>query len=96
VESDLSTWEPDAPLSAVICTGAAMAGLTLKERRRVIEVLKSATADGGVHLLQAIISGGRKKVVSLDELRSRYQGWSVTVDEAGGDRNMFMARKDIA
>ena len=95
VESDLSAWEPDAPLTAVICTGAALADLTPKERRRVIEVLQSATADGGVHLLQAIVSGSRK-AVSVTELRSRYRGWAVTVDDADGSGDTFVARKEIA
>ena len=100
VAADLNTWEPDdAPLSAVICTPAAFAGLNLKARRRVIELLKSVTADGGVHLLQTMAaSTGRRRSPSLDELRSRYRGWAVTVDEdpAGGGLNTLVARKEIA
>lgn len=97
VAADLTTWEPDTQLTAVICSPSALAGLTMKMRRRVIEVLQSATAEGGVHLVQ-VGATKRRKMPSLDELRTRYRGWSVTVDQAGGDGSMntFMARKDIA
>src|ERR1700730_9540491 len=58
----LDSWTPDAPLSAVIYTPAAFAGLTAAERARVIQVLQSATADGGVHLVQTIAAGKRTPV----------------------------------
>src|SRR5678816_2411758 len=45
--SPLSEWAPDGPLSAVICSPAAFAGLSELDRTRVIEVLQSATLDGG-------------------------------------------------
>jgi hypothetical protein len=98
VAADLTTWEPDAPLSAVICTPAALAGLNMNARRRVIEILQSATAEGGVHVVQTIGTTKRRRMPSLDELRARYRGWSVTVDEArdGAMVNTFMARKEIA
>src|SRR6476661_1075562 len=74
-------------------TPAAFAGLAAAERARVIQVLQSATADGGVHLVQTI-AAGKRAPVSLDELRRRYQGWDVTVEE--GAPNTFMARKGVA
>ena len=89
----LDTWTPDAPLTAVIYTPAAFAGLAAAERTRVIQVLQSATADGGVHLVQTI-AAGKRAPVSLDELRRRYQGWDVTVEQ--GSANTFVARKAIA
>jgi hypothetical protein len=89
----LGSWTPDEPLSAVIYTPAAFAGLTAAERARVIQVLQSATADGGVHLVQTI-AAGKRTPVSLEELRRRYRGWDVTVDES--DPNSFLARKAIA
>ncbi|MDB4887118.1 MAG: hypothetical protein JWN79_2556 [Gemmatimonadetes bacterium] len=89
----LDSWTPDAPLSAVIYTPAAFAGLTTTERARVIQVLQSATADGGVHLVQTI-AAGKRTPVSLEELRRRYRGWDVTVDE--NDPNSFLARKALA
>jgi hypothetical protein len=89
----LESWTPDAPLTAVIYTPAAFTGLTAAERARVIHVLQSATADGGVHLVQTI-AAGKRTPVSLAELRRRYRGWDVTVEE--GAPNTFMARKGVA
>jgi hypothetical protein len=89
----LESWTPDAPLTAVIYTPAAFAGLSAAERARVIQVLQSATADGGVHLVQTI-AAGKRTPVSLDELRRRYRGWEVTVDESAP--NTFLARKGLA
>jgi hypothetical protein len=89
----LESWTPDAPLTAVIYTPAAFTGLTSAERARVIQVLQSATADGGVHLVQTI-AAGKRTPVSLDELRRRYRGWDVTVEE--GAPNTFLARKGVA
>jgi len=89
----LGSWTPDAPLTAVIYTPAAFAGLSATERARVIEVLQSATEDGGVHLVQTI-AAGKRAPVSLDELRRRYRGWDVTVVEGGA--STFVARKGVA
>jgi hypothetical protein len=89
----LESWTPDAPLTAVIYSPAAFAGLSTGERARVIQVLQSATADGGLHLVQTI-AAGKRTPVSLDELRRRYRGWDVTVGE--GAANTFMARKGLA
>ena len=86
----LDSWTPDHPLTAVIYSPAAFAGLSTAERARVIQVLQSATADGGVHLVQTI-ARGKRTPVSLDELRRRYRGWDVTVDEQAPDT--FLARK---
>jgi len=91
--TEIHAWTPEAPLTAVIYTPAAFAGLTAAERARVIQVLQSATADGGVHLVQTI-AAGKRTPVSLEELRRRYRGWDVTVDES--DPNSFLARKAIA
>lgn len=97
IAADLTTWEPDTPLTTVICAPAALSGLTIKTRRRVIEALQSATSEGGIHLLQAVSSTARRRIPSVDELRKRYHGWSVTVEDAGsGGVNTFTARKAIA
>jgi hypothetical protein len=74
----------------VIYTPAAFAGLSTAERSRVIQVLQSATADGGVHLVQTI-AAGKRSPGSLDELRRRYRGWDITVDDSAP--SSFMARK---
>ena len=89
----LDSFTPDTALSAVIYTQAAFAGVSAAERARVIQVLQSATADGGVHLVRTIVAG-KKKAVSMEELRKRYRGWDVTVDEASPDS--FIARKGMA
>lgn len=86
----LDSWTPDQTLTAVIYSPAAFAGLGAAERARVIQVLQSATADGGVHLVQTI-AHGKRSPVSLDELQRRYRGWEVTVEE--GAPNTFLARK---
>ena len=88
----LHSFTPEAPLTAVIYTEAAFVGLPASERARVIQVLQSATADGGVHLVQTIVAG-KRTAVSIEELRRRYQGWDVTVDEVTPDS--FLARKGI-
>ena len=89
----LHSFTPDAPLTAVIYSEAAFVGLPASERARVIQVLQSATADGGVHLVQTIVAG-KRTAVSIEELRRRYQGWDVTVDEVTPDS--FLARKGMA
>ena len=89
----LDSFTPDTALSAVIYTQAAFAGVSVAERARVIQVLQSATADGGVHLVRTIVAG-KKKAVSMEELRKRYRGWDVTIDEASPDS--FIARKGMA
>ena len=77
---DLATWMPDTQLTAVVVTPSALSGLSAAQRARVIEVLQSATLDGGVHLVQAIAAG--KRSLTVDELRTRYHGWMVSVERS--------------
>jgi hypothetical protein len=107
---DLATWQPHEQLSAVIVSPAALEGLSADERARVIESLQSATLDGGVHLVEVIASSAKGAVpgtLSLEELRSRYRGWSVTVERTdaaqpsgsaspGARSKTFLARKGAA
>ncbi|HEY9226234.1 MAG TPA: hypothetical protein VIP11_06290 [Gemmatimonadaceae bacterium] len=94
---DLSSWTPHLPLNAVIVNPAALHGLGPVERARVIETLQSATMDGGVHLVQTVAAGGRvSDAVSLEELRTRYRGWTVTVERADDSTKSFLARKGAA
>ena len=90
----LIDWSPEEPLNAVVCTPAAFAGLTPAERARVIEVLQSATRDGGVHLVDTIIAsrGGP----SLSELKKSYKGWTISVLDDGTTSRSFVARKAVA
>ena len=90
----LSDWSPGEPLSAVVCTPAAFAGLTAAQRARVIEVLQSATRDGGVHLLDTIIASRNEP--SLSELKKSYKGWTISILDDGTKSRSFVARKEVA
>lgn len=88
--ADLGSFEPNAPLTAVVCTAAAFAGLNVAEREHAIATLQSATLDGGVHLVQTIVAG--QSALSMEELAERYRGWSVSVEGAVGGSTLI-ARK---
>lgn len=92
VAGELDEWTPDSPLRAVICSHSALNSLSPRERARVIAVLQSATADGGVHLVETIVAGSS----AIEELRATYRGWDVSVELAdrGGDEQIFLARKE--
>lgn len=92
--ADLTVWTPEAELQAVVVTAAALKELSSTDRQRVIEVLKGATVDGGVHLVQSIAAG--RSSPSLSELESRYEGWSVSVEHVMGQAGTFYARKELA
>jgi hypothetical protein len=93
--ADLTTWIPDAELQAVIVMAAALKGLSVGERARVIEALQGATAFGGVHVVQT--SAGSRAAPSVNELASRYAGWTVSVERAQDENtNTFLARKEVA
>ena len=94
---DLSSWSPQTPLTAVIVSPSVLDGLSAEERARVIDVLQSATLDGGVHLVQTIAATGKAAgAMSMDELRARYRGWEVTVEAGDGRSRSFLARKGAA
>jgi hypothetical protein len=96
---DLASWTPQLPLNAVIVDPSALDDLSSAERARVIELLQSATMDGGVHLVRTIAGSARNGgALSLDELRSRYRGWDVKVERADGNARAktFLARKGAA
>ena len=59
----------------------------------MIEILKSATLDGGVHLMQTL--AGRATDV-FDELRTRYRGWDVSLIRDESASRTFLARKSVA
>jgi len=88
----LGAWAPDVELHAVVCSPSAFAGLSPVERARVIEVLQSATMDGGVHLVESIIAG--TDGMPIEELRSSYRGWTISLERANGTHETFLARKD--
>jgi hypothetical protein len=93
VAAELTHWTPDAPLHAVVCSHSALNNLPPGDRARVIAVLQSATADGGVHLVQTILAGSN----AIEELRARYLGWDISIepDRGGsGEAQIFLARKE--
>ena len=92
--ADLATYAPLQPLTAVVCTPAAFAGLSSEERLHAIGVLQSATRDGGVHLVETILAG--QATLSVDELAERYAGWEVSVENGLGACPTFVARKLMA
>jgi hypothetical protein len=89
--TELREWRPDGPLAAVICTPAAFSGLSASEREKVIAVLQTATADGGVHLVETIVAG--QEAISEEELRAQYSGWDVSFVQEPGAAKTFVARK---
>lgn len=92
--ADLASWMPERQLSAVVVSPSALAGLSATQRAKVIALLQSVTLDGGVHLVRAIVDG--KRSLTLDELRSRYTGWMVSVESADDQSSVFMARKQAS
>jgi hypothetical protein len=94
VAASLREFSPAQPLEAVVCTPAAFAGLTPRERLHVIAVLQSATRDGGVHLVDTIIAGRAEP--SLSELKKSYKGWTISVVDDGVKSRSFLAKKAVA
>jgi hypothetical protein len=90
----LDSWAPDAPLNAVVCTPAAFAHLTPAQRASVIELLKSATMDGGVHLVETLVAG--QAALSDEELRAQYYGWDISIVRDELANRTFLARKNVA
>jgi hypothetical protein len=60
-------------------------------------VVCSPAAFAGLHLMQAIVAGQAAERApdspSLDELRSRYAGWAVSVESEASAGSTFLARK---
>jgi hypothetical protein len=88
---DLGAWAPDVALRLVVCAPTAFDGLSDPERERTIRALQGATLDGGVHLVRTLAPG--RAGPTVDELRSRYADWVVSVEGDGAANPMFMARK---
>jgi hypothetical protein len=89
VAAELSHWTPETPLRAVVCSHSVLSTLSPHDRSRVIAVLQSATADGGVHLVETILNGAG----AIEELRATYRGWDVSVEPAT-EGQVFLARKE--
>ena len=97
--ANLSGWMPDATYNAIVCSPSIFAGLDSSGRASVIEALKSATADGGIHLLEQESQASdeaEEDSAEFEELSSRYSGWTVSVEKRAGRKNTFLARKTPA
>ncbi|HEX8849573.1 MAG TPA: class I SAM-dependent methyltransferase [Gemmatimonadaceae bacterium] len=90
---DLRSFTPDAPLRAVVCSLSALTALSKSERARALELLKEATADGGIHLVQGAATGRSKSV--LDEVVASYAGWRVSMEGEPGTGTL-VAWKEVA
>ncbi|NUO63837.1 MAG: hypothetical protein HOQ12_11010 [Gemmatimonadaceae bacterium] len=90
---DLRSYTPDAPLRAVVCSLSALTALSKSERARALALLKEATADGGIHLVQGVATGRSKSV--LDEVVASYAGWRVSM-EGEQDAGTLVAWKEVA
>src|SRR5690242_14240675 len=85
-------WSPESQLDAVIVMSTALRGLSNPQRARVIELLQGATADGGIHLVEAPEA---QHTPTLQELEKRYCGWSVSL-ERDGSSEILLARKEMS
>ena len=94
--SDLDGWIPDAGLRVVLCSTGALSRVGVNAREEVIDTLQRATLPGGTHFVRA----PRGTCASFDapptwlaELKPHYAGWATTLEDCGGDRPTFVARK---
>ncbi|HXY30327.1 MAG TPA: hypothetical protein VEI06_06425 [Gemmatimonadaceae bacterium] len=94
IVSDLGSWSPDLPLNAVVCSPSAFAGLTTSERERTLGLLKDATTAGGVHVVETSAEG--RRMMEVEDLRSLYNGWEITVEYGRRSVETFFAHKDVA
>lgn len=92
--ADLASWSPDMPLNAVVCAAAAFKGLSPEECAHAIAILQAATTAGGFHVVETGGEGGR--VLPLDELRARYDGWNISMESGAYSKETFLAWKDVA
>jgi hypothetical protein len=90
----LGSWAPNASFNAVVVTPSAFRGLSPEQRTRVIDMLKKSTLEGGVHLVDTLVSG--ESDVTMEELQARYRGWDVSVVRDGSENRTFLARKSVA
>ena len=88
--SDLGVWRPDIPLNAVVCTPAAFGGLSDSSADTSI-TFSERHGHGGVHCGDV---SGWTTALSVDELRQRYLGWTVELQD--DERETFLARKAVA
>ena len=95
--TDFRSWEPDAPLNAVVYSPGALTGLDARERGRVISRLQSATTQGGVHLVDGAAFAASADVGAfVEELHAHYSGWRTRLEHCAGAFDAFLAHKAVA
>ena len=94
---DLDCWTPDAGLRVVLYSTGALSRVESVARADVIDVLQRATLPGGAHFVRAPRGvggvGDELQPAWVRELEPRYAGWVTAVEDCGGDRPTFVARK---
>lgn len=83
----LGDYAPHTPLAAIVYSASALAKLPVEHREQVLAAWQHATRHGGVHVVDP-------RALSLEELKSRYVGWTVSVEREGTSHETFLARKE--
>ncbi len=94
VVTDLASWSPDLPLDAVVCAAAALHALSPVQRAKAIELLQEATIEGGLHVVETGADG--VPLLTLEELKARYNGWQISIERGAQSQATFLARKAVA
>jgi hypothetical protein len=87
----LQEWTPSGSLSGVVVTYAAFEALSSNERARVIGLMKAATDDGGLHIIEGV--GQASDSVGERDLRDGYADWQTSFVQEPGSVRTFIARK---
>jgi hypothetical protein len=89
--SDLGSWEPDAPLNAVVYGAAVLDVMDASQRVQMIARFQGATTAGGVHLMETSTATAGARLI--DELCAQYSGWRTAVHGGSGAHSIFLAHK---
>lgn len=89
VVGSLSDFEPQTPIAAIVYSADALAKLPDEQRANVLAAWQQATRLGGVHVIDP-------RDLSLEELRFRYAGWTISMEHEGSVGERMLARKGEA
>ncbi len=93
---DLDCWMPEAGLRVVLCSTGALARIEVTTRADVIDGLQRATLPGGTHFVWAprgALAQASDRPAWVQELEPQYVGWHTALEDSGGGRPIFVARK---